>query len=382
MTGKPMKKSYFGSVLRFASVAALAVMASSPVLHAQAKAQVLEEIIARVNNDVITTSDFQKADQQLHDEIQHDCTGCGQDKLAAEYQDQSKDLLRGLIDQSLLVQRAKDMGISVETEVVKRLDQVRAQNNIATIDDLEKEVEKSGLAWEDYKTQIRNGLMTQEVIRKEVGQRINIGNDEVKKYYDEHPQEFTRPEQVMLSEIFLSTEGKSPEEIAATQRKAEDLRSRVVKGAEFSEIAKRYSEGSTAKEQAGELGTFGKSELAPQLEEVVFKLEKGQMTDVIQTKTGFEVLKVDAHYEPGLQPLDKVETEIMNKIYMNKMTPAMRDYLAELREESYVMVKPGYVDSAAVPGVSVISEVAPTPDAGDKKKAKDKKKIPFPKVNG
>jgi parvulin-like peptidyl-prolyl isomerase len=156
----------------------------------------------------------------------------------------------------------------------------------------------------------------------------------------------------------------------------------VVKGAEFSEIAKRYSEGSTAKDQAGELGTFGKGELAPQLENVVFKLDKGQMTDVIQTKTGFEVLKVDAHYEPGLQPLDKVETEIMNKIYMNKMTPAMRDYLAELREESYVMVKPGYVDSAAVPGVSVITEVAPTPDAADKKKAKDKKKIPFPKVNG
>jgi peptidyl-prolyl cis-trans isomerase SurA len=382
MMGKLMKTQYFRGILRVATVAALGMLASNPVLHAQAKAQVLEEIIARVNNDVVTTSDFQKADQQLRDEIQHDCQGCGPDKIEAEYKDQSKDLLRGLIDQSLLVQRAKDMGISVETEVVKRLDQVRAQNNIATIDDLEKEVEKSGLAWEDYKTQIRNGLMTQEVIRKEVGQRINIGNDEVKKYYEEHQNEFTRPEQVMLSEIFLSTEGKSPEEIAATQRKAEDLRERVVKGAEFSEIAKRYSEGSTAKDQSGELGTFGKGELAPQLENVVFKLEKGQMTDVIQTKTGFEVLKVDAHYEAGLQPLDKVETEIMNKVYMTKMTPAMRDYLAELREESYVMVKPGYVDSAAVPGVSVITEVAPTPDAADKKKAKDKKKIPFPKVNG
>jgi peptidyl-prolyl cis-trans isomerase SurA len=160
------------------------------------------------------------------------------------------------------------------------------------------------------------------------------------------------------------------------------LRDRVVKGAEFSEIAKRYSEGSTAKEQSGELGTFGRGELAPQLEGVVFKLDKGQMTDVIQTKTGFEVLKVDAHYEAGLQPLDKVENEIMNKIYMEKMTPSMRDYLAELREESYVMVKPGYVDSAAVPGVSVITEVAPTADTADKKKAKDKKKVPFPKVNG
>jgi peptidyl-prolyl cis-trans isomerase SurA len=377
-----MKIPSFRRLIRVASISALVLAASSPVLHAQAKAVVLEEIIARVNNDVITTSDYQKADQQLHEEIAHDCQGCAQDKLDSQYKDQQKDLLRGLIDQSLLVQRAKDMGISVETDLIKRLDQVRAQNNIATIDDLEKEVEKSGLAWEDYKTQIRNNLLTQEVIRKEVGSRINIPTEDVKKYYDAHQSEFTRPEQVVLSEIFLSTEGKSPEEIAAVQRKAEDLRDRVVKGADFSEIAKRYSEGSTAKDQAGELGTFGKGELAPQLENVVFKLDKGQLTDVIQTKTGFEVLKVDAHYQAGLQPMDKVENEIMNKIYMERMTPSMRDYLAELREESYVMVKPGYVDSAAVPGVSVITEVAPTPDATDKKKAKDKKKIPFPKVNG
>jgi peptidyl-prolyl cis-trans isomerase SurA len=360
---------------------ALLFAVGAPVLPAQEKATVVEEIIARVNNDVITTSDYQKADQQLRDEIQHDCQGCPADKIEAEYKDQSKDLLRGLIDQSLLVQRAKDMGISVETDLIKKLDQVRAQNNIATIDDLEKEVEKSGLAWEDYKTQIRNNLLTQEVIRKEVGQRINIGNDEVKKYYDAHQSEFTRPEQVVLSEIFLSTEGKSPEEIAAIQRKAEDLRSRLDKGQDFSELAKRYSEGSTAKDQAGQLGTFGKGELAPALENVVFKLDKGQYSQVIQTKTGFEILKVDAHYQAGLQPMDKVENEIMNRIYMERMTPAMRDYLAELREESYVMVKPGYVDSAAVPGASVITEVAPTPDTADKKK-KDKKKVPFPKVNG
>lgn len=347
---------------------------------AQTKATVVEEIIARVNNDVITMSDYQKADQQLREEVAHDCQGCPPDKVQQEYKDQQKDLLRGLIDQSLLVQRAKDMGISVETDLIKRLDEVRKQNNLNSLEELEKAVEGSGIAWEDYKTQIRNGLLTQEVMRKEVGSRINIGNDEVKKYYDEHPQEFTRPEQVELAEIFLSTEGKSPEEIAAVQKKAEDLRNRVVKGDEFSEIAKRYSEGSTAKDQSGDLGTYQRGQLSPQLEEVVFKMEKGQITDVIQTKTGFEVLKVVNHYQSGLQPLDKVENEIMNRLYMQKMQPTMRDYLAQLREESYVMVKPGYVDSAAVAGASVIQEVQPTPDAPTKKK--EKKKLPLPKVNG
>ncbi|MGA7626345.1 MAG: peptidylprolyl isomerase [Candidatus Acidiferrales bacterium] len=374
-----MKKYNFATTRSIAAAMVAFSVLIPAAARAQAKAAVVEEIIARVNNDVITLSDYQKADQQLREEVAHDCQGCPPEKVEGDYKSQQKDLLRGLIDQSLLVQRAKDLGISVESELIKRLDEVRKQNGLGSLEDLEKAVEGSGIAWEDYKTQIRNGMLTQEVMRKEVGSHINIGNEEVKKYYDEHQQEFTRPEQVALSEIFLSTEGKSPEEIASVQKKAEDLRNRVVKGDEFSEIAKRYSEGSTAKD-GGDLGTFQREQLSPQLEEVVFKMEKAQITEVIQTKTGFEVLKVENHYQAGLQPLDKVENEIMNKLYMQKMQPTMRQYLAQLREESYVMVKPGYNDSAAVAGASVIQEVQPTPDAPTKKK--EKKKVPLPKVNG
>jgi peptidyl-prolyl cis-trans isomerase SurA len=357
-----------------ASVAAALLPSSA---RAQAKATVVEEIIARVNNDVITQSDYQHADMQLKEEISHDCQNCPADKLAAEYKDQQKDLLRGLIDQSLMVQRAKDMGLSVESDLIKRLDDVRKQNNLNSIEDLEKAVEGSGLPWEDYKTQIRNGMLTQEVIRREVGSHINIPTEEVKTYYGAHSQEFTRPEQVVLTEIFLSTEGKSPEEMESVQKKTEDLRNRVVKGDDFNEIAKRYSEGSTAKD-GGDLGTFQRGQLSPQLEGVVFKMEKGQITDVIQTKTGFEVLKVENHYQAGLQPLEKVENEVMNRLYMEKMQPTLRTYLGELREESYVNVKPGYTDSAAVAGASVIQEVQPTPDVATKNKAK--KKVPLPKA--
>jgi peptidyl-prolyl cis-trans isomerase SurA len=375
-----MKKRNFASIWIFGGALVVTAALVPAGVRAQAKALVVEEIIARVNNDVITMSDYQKAEEQLREEVAHDCQGCAQDKLMTEFKDQQKDLLRGLIDQSLMVQRAKDMGISVESDVIKRLDEVRVQNHMNSLEELEKAVEGSGLAWEDYKTTIRNGLLTQEVVRREVGSHINIGNDEVKKYYDAHPQEFTRPEQVVLSEIFLSTEGKSPEEIESVQKKAEDLRNRVMKGDEFSEIAKRYSEGSTAKDRGGELGTFPKGELDQKLEEVVFKMDKGQITDVIQTKTGFEILKVENHFQAGLQPMDKVENEIMNRLYMQKMEPQMRDYLGKLREESYVMVKPGYTDSAAVAGASVITEVQPTPDVVQKKK--EKKKVPLPKVNG
>jgi len=362
----------------FLAIAAVSVLIPCP-LFGQAKSVVVEEIVARVNNDIVTLSDFEKADATLREEIAHDCQNCPATKLDSEYRDHQKDLLRDLIDQDLLVQRAKDMGISVEADVIKQLDEVRKQNNLPSMEALEKAVEGEGIPWEDYKTQIRNRLLTQEVIRKEVGSRIDIPTDDVKKYYEEHKNEFVRPEQVVLTEIFLSTQGKSPEEIAAVQRKADDLRNRVVKGDDFLELAKRYSEGSTAKD-GGYLGSYERGQLDPKLEAETFKLEKGQMTEVIESKTGFEILKVMDHFQAGQQPFEKVQNEIMNRIYMEKMQPTLRTYLAELREESYVMVKPGYTDSAAVAGASIIQEVAPTPDTAQKNSGK--KKFPKPKASG
>jgi peptidyl-prolyl cis-trans isomerase SurA len=248
------------------------------------------------------------------------------------------------------------MGISVESDLAKRLDEVRQQNGLATLDDLQKGVEASGLSWEDYKTTIRNGLFQKEVVQREVGSRVDISNDEVKQYYEAHPQEFTLPERVVLSEISVSTEGKTPEELAALRSKAEGLRISVLNGDDFNQVARLYSEGSTAKDGVA-LGTFKRGELAPQIEEVVFQMSKGQITDVIQTRTGFEFLLVDDHLQAGLQPLDKVAADIRNTIHAQKVQPPLRDYLAELREQSNIAVKPGYNDSALLSGANI-----PPPD--------------------
>lgn len=372
-----MKIKNIGSLPRIAIFAAL-ILAQSLCL-AQTKGTVVEQIVARVNNQIITMSDYEKSSAGLAQEVRQDCQNCTPEQIQSEVKDRQKNLLRDMIDQQLLIARGKDMDINVETDLVKRLDDVRKQNNLATIDDLEKAVESQGIVWEDYKNQLRNSILTQQVIQREVGGRMDIGSDEVKKYYDAHKQDFVRPEEVSLAEIMLSTQGKSPEEVSAVRTRAEDLHNRLVKGEDFNVLAKRYSEGSTAQDN-GALGEFQRGQLAKQFEDEVFKLDKGQVTDVIQTKTGFEILKVLDHFQAGQQPLSKVENEITNILYRQKMDPALRTYLAQLREESYVQVKPGYTDTAAVPGATVIQEVAPTPDATSKKK--EKKKVPLPKVNG
>ena len=119
---------------------------------------------------------------------------------------------------------------------------------------------------------------------------------------------------------------------------------------------------------------FERGQLSKQIEETVFGMKKNQISDVIQTKTGFEIIKVIDHYEAGLQPMEKVENEIMNHIYAERMSTLFRGYLAELREQSYVIVKPGYTDTAGVASNTGIKEVTPTPDAPDKKLSKKAKK--------
>jgi peptidyl-prolyl cis-trans isomerase SurA len=333
--------------------------------------RVVEEIIARVNNEIITQSEYEKAKVAAADEAKQDCQGhCTPEQLQIAIEDRQKNALRDLIDQSLLVQRGKDMGLSVEPDVIKKLDQIRIQNNINSMEDLEKAVSAQGVNWEDFKNNIRNGVLTQRVISSEVGSHITIGHDEIEKYYNEHKSEFVRPEQVALRSIEINTEKKSPEEIVELKKKAEATLKRIKDGEDFGEMAKRFSDGSTAK-QGGFLGVYKRGELSKELEDVVFKMRKNDITDVMDTKQGFLILQVLEHYDEGEQTLAKVEPEITDKLYTARMEPAMREYVKTLREQSYVIIKPGFQDMAGG-GNSEIQEVSATAEAAKKKKAHKK----------
>src|SRR5712692_10179408 len=176
-------------------------------LAAQTKGHVVEEIVARVNNEIITVTDLQRARNSLEDEAKQECRNCSPQQLQLLITEKGKNLLRDLIDQSLLVQHAKDLGISVEADVVKRLDQLRQQNGIATMEDLEKKINESGISFEDFKANIRNNLLTQEVIRRARPSQTHNRREQREKNSEEHTQESRRPQQVVLREIFVTTDG-------------------------------------------------------------------------------------------------------------------------------------------------------------------------------
>jgi peptidyl-prolyl cis-trans isomerase SurA len=341
---------------------------------------VIEEIVARVNNEVITKSELQHSIDTAEDSAKEDCQNrCSPDQLKSVTAERKQNALRDLIDQSLLVQRGKDMGLSVEPDVIKQLDAIRQENKLPDLDTLEKEVEKQGINWEDFKDNIRKGIITKKVISEEVGSHINITTDEIQKYYDGHKSDFVRPEQVALRSIEISTSGKSDAEAADLRKKADTALKRIQDGEDFGEIAKRYSDGSTAK-QGGYLGIYKRGELAKQLEDKVFAMKKNELTEVMETRQGFLIMQVLEHYDEGEQTLATVSDEIRNKLYDQKLEPALRDYLKTLREQSYVVVKPGYQDMAGGSN-SEIQEVSATPEVTKSKKGR-KKFLLFGKRSG
>ena len=306
---------------------------------------VVEEIVARVNNQIITRSEYQRNEDDLKQEAQQ------QDPSSAEkiIADGKKDVLRGLIDQQLLLEKGKDLGITADTELIKKLDDMRKEMKLDSMEDLEKAAQAQGIPFEDFKQKTRNQIITQQVIGKEVGSRLTITKDEEQEFYDQHKNELAQPEQVKLSEILVSTDkgsGDDEARLAAAKAKAEDLLAQIGKGANFDEIAKKNSDGPTAA-QGGDLGYFKRGTLAKELEDITFGLKAGGLSGVIRTKQGFVVLKVTDHQSAGIPSIEEVGPKIQDALYMQKLEPALRDYLKKLREEAYIDIKPGYTDTGA-----------------------------------
>jgi peptidyl-prolyl cis-trans isomerase SurA len=262
----------------------------------------VEDIVAHVNDQVITQSDYDRAMKEIDDEAkQHGAT-------MQQISEQHKDLLRSLIDQQLWLSKAKELGITGETELIKRLDDIRKQYNLETLEDLEKAAKEQGYSYEDFKANIRNQIITQEVMREEVGRRVQITPGEVQRYFDEHKQEFVRPESVQLSEILVST-GDNPDDAAKTaagKAKADGIEAKLHAGGDFSQLAKSFSDGTTASE-GGSFGTFKRGELAGVFEDAVFGLKPGQYSDPIRTKQGYIIFKVDAHNPGGVPAFKDVQ---------------------------------------------------------------------------
>ena len=354
----------------FSCLLLVSVIALPAILHADDT--VIEEIIARVNNQIITHSEFLHGKDELRKEAQQQDPG-NADKFVA---DRDKDVLRDLIDQQLLLEKGKDLGITGDTEVIKRLDEMRKEMKLGSMEELEKAAQSQGISFEEFKQNLRNQIITQQVIGREVGSRLTPSKEDIQKFYDTHKSEMAQPETIQLSEILVSTDPKpndsadEAQRLQAAQAKAEDLLAQIRKGAKFEDVAKKNSDGPTAA-QGGDLGEFKRGALAKALEDKTFTMKAGDVSDVIRTKQGFVILKVAEHHDAGVPALSEVKPKIQDAIYMEKLQPALREYLTKLREEAFIDLKAGYVDSGASPNqTKPIETASKEPGAKELKKKK------------
>jgi peptidyl-prolyl cis-trans isomerase SurA len=365
--------------------------------------QVVEEIVTRVNGQIITRAEFDRSKDTLKDECKTQ-DAANPDKCFSE---KEKDILRDLIDQQLLIEKGKDLSINGDTDLIKRLDQMRKEMKLDSMEDLEKAAASQGISYEDFKQNMRNQIITQKVIGEEVGGHLSITKEEIQQFYDQHKAEMQMPEEIKLSEIMVSPKPTLPNKAAATpgttdpgattdaaaqktaddaarqaadaaalataEAKANDLLEKIHKGASFEDIAKKYSDGPSAAD-GGALGVFKRGQLAKQLEDTTFAMKAGEISGVIRTNQGYVILKVIEHQDAGIPPLKTAEPHIQDALYYEKLQPALRAYLTKLREEAYIKYSPGFVDTGASPNQTQPVETAAAKDPDAKKLGKKKKK--------
>lgn len=333
---------------KFLPLLAVSLCAAPLSIAVAADVHLVEEIVAKVNSDIITRGELARTRNEIEAELrQQGLTG---PKLSQGLRERSA-YFRDQIDQLLLVQKAKDLNVNVDSEVTKRIAEMQVRSGISDPDKFHDFVrEQMNMPFEDFRQQLKNQILTQRVIGEEISSKIAVPVPEKRKYYEEHKSDFVRDEQVYLQQILISTEGKTPAQVAAAEKKAKDIAARARKGEKFADLASTNSDDLETARNGGELPPYKRGQLMKQIEDVVFKQNKGYVTDPIRVPTGFLVLKVVERYEKGQATFEEVENEINERLLMPQMSVKVRTYLTKLRQEAFLEIKPGYVDSGAAPG--------------------------------
>lgn len=315
-----------------------------------ADTKVIEQIVAKVNGEIITRTELDRTKRQMEEEVKR--RSAKEPDLVKQAAEKEKDFLRERIDQMLLVQKGKELSVNVDSEVSKYLADIQRKLKISDPEKFQAVLrEETGQTFEDYKMELKNSILTRRVIGQEVGSRVNIPKADIRKYYDDHQTEFQREERLFLREILVSTDGKDAAQQAAAEKKAKDLVARARKGEKFPDLARDNSDAPTA-EQSGELPPFKKGELDKKLEDMVWEKDRNFITEPIKLPNGWLLLKVDEHHKTGMAQFEEVEQEIAGYLQNEKMQPELRKYLTKLREDAFLEIREGFIDTAAAPNKS------------------------------
>ncbi len=320
-----MKQRLPGAVIIFALLTAVI----SP-----AEAVTVDGIAATVNGEVITLLDLEKAGRPLVEQQMRTALKRERGKIKREA---LLTVLEGLVLQKLQRQRAKELGLRVSDEEVTEAIARIMEGNSLTGDMLERAIEKEGLTMEKYREQISEQILFSKLMQQEVRTRVAVTSEETETYYDEHREEYFRPEQIRVRHILVQAEGEDEEAIQETRHKARVILEEFRDGADFSALVMQYSP-VTASGSETVSGWLKRGEFLQELEEVAFSLPAGSVSDPIRSKVGFHIIQVVEKEEESYLSLEAVSDGIRQKLLGEKMEKDYKTWLDDLRNESHVEI--------------------------------------------
>lgn len=329
------------------------LLVSSAFTRAQ-EPELVNEIVARVNSDIITRADYLNALKDLRDQLTREMTGKSEDQINAEYERIKPTVLDYMIENILLEQKAKELNIDVEAEVNQRMAEIAKDNGLPNVLAFENELKKQGVDPEGARGQIRKGLQQQYVVQREVLSPIfqRLNDKERREFYEKYKDKFTTQGEITISEIFLPLEGHTANEV---EQRAKRLVAEIRAGKNFTEAVQANSPATRAsRTQNGKVGTFKQGELKEEIAAATSSLKTGEITEPIRLQDGFQIIRVDEKKTPTVMPFEspEVQNAVGRGATMEKAEEARKKYLKKLREDAFVEITKGYVTAQAKPDKS------------------------------
>lgn len=301
-------------------------------LHGQ---DVVDAIVAIVNDEIITVSDYMTEHDMIYELLRSQLRG---EEFSRQYEIEKQGLLERMITERLLLQEAirKDIRstANVDEQLRTLINNIKAQYEIGSDEEFKRAMAQQGINYEGWIDQQEKNILQQALIFSEVGRSIVIDETDVINYYNLHPDEFTEPPEYKLKAIYVSSGDKSEEEARA---KMAEIDRKLAEGGELENLAKEYSEG-PEKDNQGDIGTYKKGDMDKTLEQAVENLEEGSLTPWIEIPSGWFLIKLEERTESRIKTFDEVKKDIENALFLQEQQVKIKDYLEELKKRSFIKI--------------------------------------------
>jgi len=306
-----------------------------------------DSIAVIVNGIDITESEIEKLVKP-----QLDMMAKQSPKQSPAFVEQLERMLRArameeIVERKLLDEKMKEANIVVtEEEVISRIRAMAsAQKPPLSLEDLKKKIENYGQSFEEYKNGFRKQLGYWKLMETQWAGKINVTEDDAKKYYDENPKRFQTPEQVRASHILITPDTADPnadpnQAKAKAKAKIQDLLKQIKEGADFAELAKANS-GCLSAAEGGDLNFFSRDQMIAPFEKAAFELEVGQLSDIVETKYGYHIIKVTDHKDSGHISFEQAKDDIVKELTEEKQREFFKEYIESLMAKANIVYPPG-----------------------------------------